>query len=222
MTQCTTNKKGRAVTSREGRTTTTGRQALLLLDLQEAICREEGAIGRSGLGAAVKRRGVLGNAARALHEARKAEFFIGYARLGFDDDYVTLTSKAPRLQALKEAGIGRLSDPGSAICSEIAPRSGELVVNKVGIDPLIGTPLLGALINAGIMEIVLGGVTTNHVVESCARHAADAGMHVVVLADLCAAQTDDLHEHSIQETLPFYSVVTDSASYFQLTGDGPA
>jgi nicotinamidase-related amidase len=188
-------------------------RALLLLDLQETICREDGEIGRMGMAAQVKQRRVLENAAWALAVARRAGFLVAFARLAFDDAYSTLTSGAPRLQALKQAGIGRASSPGAAICSEIAPLSGEIVASKTGIDPLIGTPIMGAILGRGITEVALGGVATNHVVESCARHAADAGLHVVVLADLCAAQTEELHRHSIESNLPFYATVTDSRTY---------
>lgn len=188
-------------------------RALLLLDLQEMICREDGEIGRMGMAAQVKQRRVLENAAWTLAVARQAGFLIVFARLAFDDAYSTLTSRAPRLQALKQAGIGRASSPGAAICSEIAPLSDEIVAGKTGIDPLIGTPILNAILGRGITEVAIGGVATNHVVESCARHAADAGLHVVVLADLCAAQTEELHRHSIESNLPFYAAVTDSRTY---------
>jgi biuret amidohydrolase len=188
-------------------------RALLLLDLQEMICREDGEIGRTGMAAQVKQRRVLENAAWTLAVARQAGFLVAFARLAFDDAYSTLTSGAPRLQALKQAGIGRASSPGASICSEIAPLSGEIVASKTGIDPLIGTPILNAILGRGITEVAIGGVATNHVVESCARHAADAGLHVVVLADLCAAQTEELHRHSIEGNLPFYATVTDSRTY---------
>lgn len=188
-------------------------RALLLLDLQETICREGGEIGRTGMAAQVKERRVLENAAWSLTIARRAGFLVAFARLAFDDSYSTLTSGAPRLQALKQAGLGRASCPGAAICSEVAPLSGEIVASKTGIDPLIGTPILNAIVRRGVTEVAIGGVATNHVVESCARHASDTGLRVVVLADLCAAQTEELHRHSIESNLPFYATVTDSRSY---------
>lgn len=192
---------------------TSVRRALLLLDMQEAICREDGEIGRAGMGAQVKQRHVLERAALVLAFAREHGFMVAYARVAFDEDYATLTSGAPRLQTLRGLGLGRASSEGAAICNEVAPRRGELVVSKTGIGPLVGTPLLPGLAGAGISEVALGGVATNHVVESCARHAADAGLNVVVLSDLCAAQTGELHRHAIEQTLPYYSTVMDSESY---------
>jgi nicotinamidase-related amidase len=194
------------------------RRALLLLDMQESICREDGEIGRAGMGAQVSERHVLERAAHVLAFARAHGFLVAYARVAFDDAYSTMTSKAPRFQRLRGLGLGRASSHGAAICKEVAPRAGELVVSKTGIGPLTGTPLLLALTAAGVSEIVIGGVATNHVVESCARHAADAGLDVVVLSDLCAAQTEELHRHSIEQTLPYYSTVIDSESYLATIG----
>jgi biuret amidohydrolase len=189
------------------------RRALLLLDLQEGICRTDGEIGRHGIGAQVAERGVLAAAARALAGAREHGVLIAYARLAFDDDYATLASRAPRVRAMREAGLGRAGSAGAPICHEITPRPGEAVVSKVGIDPLIGTPLLPILTGAAASEIALAGVATNHVVESAARHAADLGFSVVVLDDACAAQTPALHQAAIEATLPFYARIATVDEY---------
>lgn len=183
------------------------KRALLLLDLQEGICRADGEIGRHGLAQQVAERQVLPAAARALAGAREHGVFVAYARLAFDDAYATLASRAPRVRGMRDAGIGLSSSPGAAICHEVAPRPGEPVVGKVGIDPLIGTPLLPLLTRAGASEIALAGVATNHVVESAARHAADLGFAVIVLEDACAAQTPELHRSAVEGTLPFYATI---------------
>jgi nicotinamidase-related amidase len=188
-------------------------RALLLLDLQDGVCRADGEIGRHGIGTQVAERGVLGAAARALASTREHGLLIAYARLAFDDAYATLASRAPRVRAMREAGLGLASSPGATICHEVAPRPGEPVVAKVGIDPLIGTPLLPVLAAAGVREVALAGVATNHVVESAARHAADLGLSVVVLEDACAAQTAELHRQAIEGTLPFYATIASVDDY---------
>ncbi len=189
------------------------RRALLLLDLQDGVCREDGEIGRHGLGAQVTERDVLGHARSALTRARELGLFVAYARVAFDDGYTMLTSRARRLQSVRRAGLARASGPGAAICDEIRPAASELVVDKRGIDPLVGTALLPALIGAGVTELALGGVATDHVVESAARHAADLGFNVTVLEDLCASMTLELHRHAIEETLPYYAYISDWTSY---------
>ena len=63
---------------------------------------------------------------------------------------------------------------------------------------------------------MLGGVATNLVVESAARHASDAGLQVQVVEDMCASFRADFHEFSVQNMLPLFGTVTTAAD---LLGD---
>lgn len=189
-------------------------KALLLLDLQDAICREDGEVGQAGYGQQVSALGVLEQAARCLGQARERGDFVAYSRLAFDREYSTLVSASPRLAQLVDLGLFQHDSPGASICSEVEPGSGELVVDKAAIDPFVGTPLMPALLRRGITDIALLGVATEHVVESAARNATDAGLRVSVLADACASMTADLREQALRDTLPYYSEVTTSEAYF--------
>ncbi len=186
--------------------------ALLLLDLQEAICREDGEVGRSGLGAQASELDVLSRAARCLANARARGLFVAFSRIAFDPEYLTLTSASPRFAKLREAGLLQRGTPGAEICAEVAPAAGELVVEKTGVNPFQGTPLMAALLTRGITNVLIGGVATEHVVESAARHACDAGLQVTVLADLCASQSPELRRHALENTLPFYAEIAASES----------
>jgi nicotinamidase-related amidase len=188
--------------------------ALLLLDLQDAVCREDGEVGQLGFGRQVFELGILDQAARSVDQARERGLFVAYSRLSFEEDYLTLTSQAPALSALREAGLLKADGAGVGICSEVAPAAGELVIEKTAIDPFVGTPLLPALLSRGVGHVALGGVATEHVVESAARHAADLGLHVTVLSDVCSSRTIELREHALRETLPFYASVTSSEDFF--------
>jgi nicotinamidase-related amidase len=192
--------------------------ALLLLDLQEAICREDGEVGRLGHGRQVAELGVLERAAWSLRHARERGTFIAYSRLAFDPQYSMLTSSCPRLHGLRAMGLLQAGTEGAAICSEIAPEPGDLVVEKTGIDPFIGTRLFPALFTRGITRIALAGVATEHVVESAARHAADLGLQVTVLSDACCSQTPELRAHALEQTLPFYATVSPAADVFVAGG----
>ena len=85
--------------------------ALLLLDLQDAICREDGDVGQAGYGQQVSALHVLDRAAWSLNEARRRGMFIAYSRLAFDKEYSTLTSASPRLGALRDAGLFQAGSP---------------------------------------------------------------------------------------------------------------
>jgi nicotinamidase-related amidase len=85
--------------------------------------------------------------------------------------------------------------------------SGEAVLNKGWVDPFLNTPLLAMLNALRISTIFLGGVATNFVVESAARHAGDLGLDVVLVDDMCASFTSQLHENTVQAVMPVFGRV---------------
>jgi nicotinamidase-related amidase len=79
----------------------------------------------------------------------------------------------------------------------VAPKPGEPVIVKACVDPLVGSPLNSILRGHGVRRLLIGGVTTNHVVESTARHAADLGYEVFVIEEMCASFNSEMHDFSI-------------------------
>ena len=98
--------------------------------------------------------------------------------------------------------------PEAQIVAGLSPIDGEPVIDKGCVDPFVGTPLLTVLAAEGIRDVVLGGVATNLVVESAARHAGDAGLSVTVVDDLCASFRADFHDFSMQNLMPLFGIVT--------------
>lgn len=193
--------------------------ALVLLDYQEGICR--GPIGRSsGLADQVRQRQVLENAARCLTAARSAGLTLAHVRVAFNADYTNRINRSDRFSRFEANGMLADGSPDAQICAEVGPQPGELVVTKGCVDPFIGTSLAEFLVGRGVRTLYLGGVATHMVVESAARHACDAGFDVVVLADLCAAHDDTLHEFSMTRILPGFATVTDSADFLGRFGQG--
>lgn len=182
---------------------------LLLMDYQEGLCRA------GGLGEQATKRGVLAAAARVLEEFRRRNLPRIFVRVGFDEHYTRMTSASPRFRLMRERRMLLDSDPASAICPEVAPRPGELVVTKGCVSPFVGTSLPSALIRLRPSELVLGGVATNHVVESTARTAADSGYAVTVLEDLCASFDAAAHAFSIEQMLPNFGRVIDSQAFLE-------
>ena len=194
------------------------RTALLLLDYQVAMC-DPGPLGRQpALGAQVAERDVLARAGKALEQARTAEMFVVHVRLAFDSSYELRTNAAARFAAYKDTNAMLVGSPEAQFMPDVTPLQSEPVVTKGGVDPFIGTPLLELLLRNGISRVALGGVATNLVVESAARHAIDSGLQVFVLEDLCASFAPELHEFAIARTLPLFAEVTDSESFLATAG----
>lgn len=189
---------------------------LLLLDYQVALCHSEGAVGGpSGLGAEAAERGVLEHAARCLEAARKAGVFVGHARVAFDDAFRNRTNRSARFGSFERDRLLLRADPQAAICEEVAPVPGEPIVDKGCVSPFVGTNLIEVLISQGVRRLFLGGVATNFVVESAARHAGDSGFAVTVLEDLCAAYDDEMHRFSIDRMMPLFAEVSDSSGFIE-------
>jgi biuret amidohydrolase len=187
------------------------RKALLLLDYQVALCEDGPHLRMPPLAAQVSERDVLATAEKVLGAARDAGWLVVHVRLAFDPTYVLRTNRLARFDAYPDQGAMLADSPEAQIVKAVAPIEGEPVVDKGCVDPFVGTPLLQVLAAEGVRELVLGGVATNLVVESAARHASDAGLQVTVVEDMCASFRPDFHEFSVQNMLPLFATVTSSA-----------
>ena len=181
-------------------------KALLLLDLQEGLCRSDGLVGGpSGLGRQAELRDVLSHAATALEIARSKQISVLFVKVAFDPNYLLRLNRGERFGSFETRQLFRKDSDEASICREIQPLPEEVVIEKGCVDPFIGTPLLEVLIGRGVDELFLGGVATNFVVESAARHAGDMGFRVSVVEPMCAAHDQTMHRFAIEKTLPLFA-----------------
>ena len=186
---------------------------LMLLDLQEGVCRATGLLGANGMGQQAEERGVLAAAARVLEKHRELDLPRVFVRVAFDPAFHRLSSAAPRFLSFREQSMMLEGSPEADICDEVAPQYGEPIVSKGAVIPFIGTNLSSVLTKLGATRLILGGVATNMVVEGTARYAADSGYQVTVLEDLCAGISREAHEFSITQIMPAFGDVVRSAVY---------
>ena len=163
------------------------------------------------LAAQVAERDVLATAEKVLAAVRTAGWLVVHVRLAFDPTYILRTNRLARFDAYPDQQAMLADSPEAQIVGQLAPIGGEPVLDKGCVDPFVGTPLREVLAAEGITEVVLGGVATNLVVESAARHASDAGLQVTVVEDMCASFRPDFHEFSVQNMLPLFGTVTTAA-----------
>lgn len=189
----------------------TSTKALLMLDYQVALCEEGPHLRMPPLAAQIAERGVLATAGRVLDAARAAGTPVVHVRLAFDPSYRLRTNRLPRFDPYEEQRAMLAGSPEARIVEALAPVAGEPVVDKGCVDPFVGTPLRDVLAAEGVTEVVLGGVATNLVVESAARHASDAGLQVTVVEDMCASFRPDFHDFSVTNMLPLFGSVIGSA-----------
>ena len=116
------------------------------------------------------------------------------ARHGVDDGPEVETNIAAlvaawRAEGLPLAHVGRHPSPGLLL----PPLDGEIVIVRNATSAFIGADLEARLDALGATTLVLCGALATHALEASARHAADLGYQVFVVADACrATDTADL------------------------------
>ena len=68
-------------------------------------------------------------------------------------------------------------------------------------------------------ELYLAGVSTNFVVESALRHAADSGFSVKVIDDCCASADAQMHEFAITKIFPAYGELCSADDFIRRTNN---
>ena len=103
---------------------------------------------------------------------------------------------------LRRSGpLGRLlirGEPGAGIVDELAPRVGEIVIDKPGFSAFESTALGPMLSVRGIRTLILCGITTEVCVSSTLRTAIDRSFRCVTLRDACASAYPDLHDAAMR------------------------
>lgn len=146
---------------------------------------------------------VVSNIARLLEFFRRAErpvifLTIGYRRPDRSDALGLLRQIDDDLEA--RGAKGPLVPVGSrenSVLPALAPRPGEIVLNKTSMSAFNSTAIDQMLRNLGITTLVVTGVSTECCVAATAHDAADRGYHVLLVEDACRAVTPYLHESTL-------------------------
>ena len=110
----------------------------------------------------------------------------------------------------READSGALR--GDVVVGDVAPTPSELVLAKTRSSAFFGTPLVSALVRAGVQTVVVAGGTTSGCVLATAIDAASNGFDVLVVADACFDRVAALHEASLVTLDAKWARVTDARS----------
>jgi nicotinamidase-related amidase len=78
---------------------------------------------------------------------------------------------------------------GVRINDNVAPLSGETVIQKNFPNSFRNTPLLEELKKQDVQHVVIGGMMTHMCVDATARAAFDYGLQCTVVSDACATRT---------------------------------
>jgi nicotinamidase-related amidase len=118
-----------------------------------------------------------------------AEQAVGGPRRGDDDAPEVETNIAALIAAWRAEGlplvhVGRQpSGSASDIAPTVPPLDSEIVVIRNATSAFVGADLEARLDELGATTLVLCGALSTHALEASARHAADLGYQVFVVAD---------------------------------------
>jgi ureidoacrylate peracid hydrolase len=176
-------------------------KALIIVDMQNAFCDDNGFMTRIGLNVDQCKAAVAPNK-RVLERCRELDIPVIFTRYWLRPDY-------------KDAGLFENLFPGShqaqamvsgtwdaEITPDLAPLEGEYVVDKQRYSAFYETNLDLILRSLGTTMVVVTGVTTNICVESTVRDAMFRDYKVTVIED-CTGAVDELMQKGAIHTFRY-------------------
>ena len=88
------------------------------------------------------------------------------------------------------------------IHASVAPRPGDVVVDKKRVSAFAGSDLDMIMRAQGVRTLVLAGIATSGVVLSTLRQAADLDYGLTVLRDGCADADEEVHRVLLDKVFP--------------------
>jgi nicotinamidase-related amidase/quercetin dioxygenase-like cupin family protein len=164
--------------------------ALIVIDMQRDFI-EAGGFGESLGNDVTPLQAIVPTVARLLSGCRLAGIPIIHTRESHKADLSDCpVSKRTRGSPVRQIGdqgpMGRLlirGEPGTDIVAEVAPLTGEFVIDKPGKGAFYATRLGKLLNDLGVRNLLVAGVTTEVCVQSTVREANDRGYDCLILAD---------------------------------------
>lgn len=108
----------------------------------------------------------------------------------------------PETDKIVVARAEKLPEDWAEIVPELAPRDGDVVIDKRQWGAFYGTDLDLQLRRRGITTIILGGIATNFGVESTARDAYERGYQLIFGLDAMTGLSAADHEFAVTRIFP--------------------
>lgn len=194
-----------------------GHCALVVIDMLNDFCADDGAMAQEGLDVNMAQE-VAGRLPGLISAAREAGTMVVFVRNVYSTDSNTYLSQVWLEQARRRREGSYVDRPvcppdswGNSFFGEVQPREGEPIVTKHRFDAFLNTDLGLILRSNGIRCVVMTGVATNVCVETSARNAFVSDYYVVVAGDGAAAYSEAEQEASLRTIDRYFGQVASCA-----------
>jgi len=176
---------------------TLDRSALIVVDMQNGFCHENGSFAGFGFDVSPLRSAVPG--CRALVDgAHQAEVPVVFTRYVYQPGYVDGgLLPGELLPAIKERGSLAAGSWDAELVDELVPGPRDVVIEKSRYSGFYGTRLEPLLTSLDTRSLVICGVTTNMCVETTARDASQRDYRTFVVEDATGELDLDRHRNAL-------------------------
>ncbi|KAJ8108779.1 hypothetical protein OPT61_g7935 [Boeremia exigua] len=181
--------------------------ALVIIDMQHDFLSATGYLATLSPSTTIRFAPIISVISQLLVAFRSAGFPVIHTREGHDDALSTVSSREIHRSRVSGAQIGAQGpmgrflirgERGHGIVPEVAPLSGEVVIDKPGRGAFTNTELDAVLRAKGVRNLVVCGVTADACVSSTVREASDRGYDVLVVEDGVESISEELKKWSLE------------------------
>lgn len=181
--------------------------ALLVVDMQNGFCHDDGSVNQIGLPAA-RLQTAIEPCRRLIAAARRANIPIIYTRYVYRPDYTDGGIMVHELfPDLKDGHCLAAGTWDIEVLDELAPVDDDYIIDKNRPSAFLATGIEPILKGLSIRDLVVCGVTTNCCVETTVRDASQRDYRTFVVEDAVAEYEDDRNDVALKSMGMLFAAV---------------